>query len=107
MIQALLILFLYVAGPGVLLILCSVAIGTDFAIRLWRYAARWIYAVLLLLGAAGLAHWGLVSGVAETDTGPQYVAALCLEFVTFLSAFIAWTIVSVLKRSRSRDPVRA
>ncbi|APX86369.1 hypothetical protein BV511_17695 [Methylorubrum extorquens] len=107
MIRALLILILYVAGPGVLLILCRMAIGTGFAIMLWRRAVRWIYAVLLLLGAAGLAHWGLVSGVAETDTGPQYVAALCLEFVTFLSAFMAWTIVNVLKRSRFRDPLRA
>ncbi|TFZ59668.1 hypothetical protein E4V01_06860 [Methylorubrum sp. Q1] len=107
MIQALLILFLFVAGPGVLLILCRMAIGTDFAIMLWRHAVRWIYAVLLLVGAAGLAHWGLVSGVAETDTGPQYFMALCLEFVTFLSAFIAWTIANVLKRSRSRDPVHA
>lgn len=107
MISAILILFLFVGGPGALLILCAVTISSDLALTLWRQVVRWIYAVVLLIGAVGLAHWGFVAGVAETDTGPQYFAALCLEFVTFLSAFVAWTIVNVLKRRGSRDAVRA
>ena len=107
MISAILILLLFVGGPGALLVLCAMANGSDLALTLWRQAVRWIYAVVLLIGAAGLAHWGLVAGVAETDTGPQYVAALCLEFVTVLSAFVAWTIVNVLKRRGSRAAVRA
>ena len=106
MIRTILILFLFLAGPGVLLIVSSMAISTGFALALWRQAGRWIYAALLLIGAAGLAHWGLVAGVAETDTGPQFFAALCLEFMVLSSAFVTWTIASVMKRGCLPDPVR-